>query len=192
MLRYQDVIEDKVQVGNKVVVIGTGGIAFDLITKITRANTEDWSLEEKQQDFASHWGIDYNNQLNGGLMAPVDNLENTKQITMLQRRVRKPGAGLGKTTVWIHRAQFKRRNVKTMSKVNYVSVSDEGLHVDIRGKQKVLAVDSIVVCAGQQSHVAFDLSRFKQPVHLIGGANNVVGLDAKSAIETAAWLAAKI
>jgi 2,4-dienoyl-CoA reductase (NADPH2) len=192
VLSYQDVIEDNVQVGNKVVVIGTGGIAFDLIAKITSTNTNDWSLAEKQQDFAAHWGIDFSNQINGGLTPPIDKLENTKQITMLQRKVRKPGAGLGKTTVWIHRAELKRREVRTMSMVNYVSISDEGLTVDIRNNYKTLPADSIVVCAGQQSHVAYDLTRFKQPVHLIGGANNVVGLDAKSAIETAAWLAAKI
>ncbi len=192
VVSYQDVIEENVKVGEKVVVIGTGGIAFDLVAKLTSTNTKNWSLLEKQQDFAVHWGIDYNNQVNGGLTSPVDKVENSKQITMLQRKVRKLGAGLGKTTVWIHRNEFKRRGVKTLSLVNYVSISDEGLKLDIRGKNTDLAADSIVVCAGQQSHIPYDLSQFKQPVHLIGGANNVVGLDAKSAIESSAWLAAKI
>ena len=192
VVRYQDVIEENAKVGEKVVVIGTGGIAFDLVAKLTSTNTKSWSLLEKQQDFAAHWGIDYSNQVNGGLISPADKSENSKQITMLQRKVRKPGAGLGKTTVWIHRKEFKRRGVKTLSLVNYVSISDAGLKLDIRGENTDLAADSIIVCAGQQSHVAYDLTKFSQPVHLIGGANNVVGLDAKSAIESSAWLAAKI
>lgn len=192
VLSYQDVIEDNVKVGEKVLVIGTGGIAFDLVAKLTSTNTESWTLSEKQQDFAAHWGIDYKNQENGGLISSIDKSENSKQITMLQRKVRKPGAGLGKTTVWIHRKEFKRRGVKTLSLVNYVSISDAGLKLEIRGENTDIAADSIIVCAGQQSHVAYDLTLLTPPVHLIGGANNVVGLDAKSAIEASAWLAAKI
>lgn len=192
VVSYQDVIENKVSMGDKVMIIGTGGIAFDVATKLTSPNTENWTLAAKQDDFASRWGIDYRNQTNGGLTTANENHINSQQITMLQRKVRKPGAGLGKTTVWIHRADFKKRGVKTLSLVNYISVTDAGLNVDIRGKHSTLTADSIVICAGQQSHVAYDLSKFKQPVHLIGGANNVAGLDAKSAIEAAAWLAAKI
>jgi 2,4-dienoyl-CoA reductase (NADPH2) len=192
VLSYQDVIEENVEVGDKVAVIGTGGIAFDLVTKLTSSNTKSWSLLEKQQDFAAHWGIDYSNQVNGGLISSVDKSEDSKQITMLQRKVRKPGAGLGKTTVWIHRKEFKRRGVKTLSLVKYVDISDQGLTLNIRGENTVLEADSIIVCAGQQSHLSYDLTRFSQPVHIIGGANNVVGLDAKSAIESSAWLAAKI
>lgn len=192
VLRYQDVIENNVQVGEKVLVIGTGGIAFDLVTQISSQDQNHLSIAEKQQDFAEHWGIDYNNQKNGGLVAPKEHVLNAKQITMLQRRVRKPGAGLGKTTVWIHRAELKRRKIKTLSRVNYINISDAGLLVDIRDTNKILQADSIVVCAGQQSHLPFELDLFRQPVHLIGGAKNVVGLDAKSAIEEAAWLATKI
>jgi 2,4-dienoyl-CoA reductase (NADPH2) len=192
VLSYKDVIEDNFKVGEKVLVIGTGGIAFDLVAKLTSTNTESWTLSEKQQDFAAHWGIDYKNQENGGLISSIDKSENSKQITMLQRKVRKPGAGLGKTTVWIHRKEFKRRGVKTLSLVNYVSISDAGLKLEIRGENTDIAADSIIVCAGQQSHVAYDLTLLTPPVHLIGGANNVVGLDAKSAIEASAWLAAKI
>ncbi|WP_299081968.1 NADPH-dependent 2,4-dienoyl-CoA reductase [uncultured Paraglaciecola sp.] len=192
VMQYQDVIEDKVKVGNNVVVIGTGGIAFDVATKITSPPPEDDSFKTKQQGFATHWGIDLNNKNNGGLATAVNTWVNSKQITMLQRKVRKPGAGLGKTTVWIHRAELKRNNVKTLSKVSYQGISDLGLTVGIRGESKILTADSIIVCAGQQSHVTFDVNQFKQAVHLIGGANNVAGLDAKSAIEAAAWLAAKI
>jgi 2,4-dienoyl-CoA reductase (NADPH2) len=192
VISYQDVIEENVEVGEKVAVIGTGGIAFDLVAKLTSTKTKNWSLLEKQQDFAENWGIDYSNQVNGGLLSSVDNSDNSKQITMLQRKVRKPGAGLGKTTVWIHRKEFKKRGVKTLSLVKYVGISDEGLKLNIRGEDTVLEADSIVVCAGQQSHQDYDLTRFSQPVHVIGGANNVVGLDAKSAIESSAWLAAKI
>tara|TARA_R110002153_G_scaffold246356_3_gene402152 strand:+ start:4976 stop:6928 length:1953 start_codon:yes stop_codon:yes gene_type:complete len=192
VVSYQDVIEENVEVGEKVAVIGTGGIAFDLVAKLTSTNTKSWSLLEKQQNFAAHWGIDYSNQVDGGLISSVDKSENSKQITMLQRKVRKPGAGLGKTTVWIHRKEFKRRGVKTLSLVKYVGISDQGLTLNIRGENTVLEADSIIVCAGQQSHLSYDLTRFSQPVHIIGGANNVVGLDAKSAIESSAWLAAKI
>jgi 2,4-dienoyl-CoA reductase (NADPH2) len=192
VMSYQDVIEENVEIGKNVAVIGTGGIAFDVVAKLTSTDTKNWSLLEKQQDFATNWGIDYNNQVNGGLIASIDQSDNSKQITMLQRKVRKPGAGLGKTTVWIHRKEFKKRGVKTLSLVKYVGISDEGIQLNIRGENIVLDVDSIIVCAGQQSQQDFDLTRFSCPVHVIGGANNVVGLDAKSAIESSAWLAAKI
>tara|TARA_R110000751_G_scaffold307898_1_gene434145 strand:+ start:37101 stop:39053 length:1953 start_codon:yes stop_codon:yes gene_type:complete len=192
VMSYQDVIEENVEVGDKVAVIGTGGIAFDLVAKLTSNKTKSWSLVEQQQDFAAHWGIDYSNHVNGGLVAPVNESKNSKQITMLQRKVRKPGAGLGKTTVWIHRKEFKNRGVKTLSLVKYVGISEQGLELNIRGEHSILEADSIIVCAGQQSLQDYDLSNFSQPVHVIGGANNVVGLDAKSAIESSAWLAAKI
>ncbi|MBU3003486.1 NADPH-dependent 2,4-dienoyl-CoA reductase [Paraglaciecola arctica] len=192
VMSYQDVIEEKVEVGENVAVIGTGGIAFDVVAKLTSNNTKSWSLLEKQQDFAAHWGIDYSNKINGGLVSPAEKSDNEKRITMLQRKVRKPGAGLGKTTVWIHRKEFKNRGVRTLSLVKYQGISEQGLQLNIRGKHTELEADSIIVCAGQQSHQEYDLTKFSQPVHVIGGANNVVGLDAKSAIESSAWLAAKI
>jgi 2,4-dienoyl-CoA reductase (NADPH2) len=188
---YQDVIQDKVKVGERVAIIGTGGIAFDVATKLTSPDTESLPLVEQRQHFAALWGIDYANE-KGGLCQPKANLHSNKQITMLQRTVRKPGAGLGKTTVWIHRAELKRRGVKTKSRVTYLNVSDQGLMIESRGKEQLLEVDSIIVCAGQESHLPFTFGDLKPPIHIIGGANKTTGLDAKKVIEEAANLASII
>lgn len=189
---YQDVIENKVKVGEKVAIIGTGGIAFDVATKLTSPSNESLPLSEQRKHFSERWGIDYANKANGGLCQAIDVQQSNKQITMLQRTVRKPGAGLGQTTVWIHRAELKRRGVKTLSRVNYLSISDRGLTIEHRSKKQLLEVDTIVVCAGQLSHLPYAPEQLERPVHIIGGAHKVRGLDAKKAIEEAANLAATI
>ncbi|KXI29333.1 NADPH-dependent 2,4-dienoyl-CoA reductase [Paraglaciecola hydrolytica] len=192
VIAYQDLIEGGPKVGDKVAIIGTGGIAFDVAAKLIATHTEAWSISQQRDYFAARWGIDYANTSSGGLCESTDNTLSDKQITMLQRKIRKPGAGLGQTTVWIHRGELKRQGVKTISRADYVAISDEGLTFSLRGEEKTLDVDAIVVCAGQLSHITYELTDFKQPVHVIGGAKKVLKLDAKNAIEEAAWLAAKI
>ncbi|WP_158972314.1 NADPH-dependent 2,4-dienoyl-CoA reductase [Paraglaciecola sp. L3A3] len=192
VFNYIDVIKDEVLTGDKVAIIGTGGIAFDVVAKLTTASTEGLSLEQQTDGFAKHWGIDLSNKSHGGLLAASEHSSELSGITMLQRSVRKPGAGLGQTTVWIHRAELKRQNIKTISKVNYQKITTAGIDIENRGKQLSLAVDSVVVCAGQVSNTSINQAQLTVPFHHIGGAKQVKKLDAMLAIQQAVELASRV
>ena len=112
----------------------------------------------------------------------------------MQRKPTKVGAGLGKTTGWIHRATLQKAGVKMMPGVTYKSITDEGLTIEINGEEQLLAVDHVIICAGQepQRELYQKLVDAKVSVHLIGGANVAAELDAKRAIRQAAELAAII
>ena len=149
--------------------------------------------------FLDEWGIDGSNEQRGGLLhsekRPVDLLDDRK-IYLLQRKRGKHGAGLGKTTGWIHRTSLKHRGVEMLGGLEYVKVDDEGLHVT-SGKEKrpsVLAVDTVVVCVGQESEASLEkpLRDAGLPVFKIGGAHLAAELDAKRAIDQASRLAADI
>ncbi|MDU0353027.1 NADPH-dependent 2,4-dienoyl-CoA reductase [Paraglaciecola aquimarina] len=192
VFNYIDVLQDKVDTGEKVAIIGTGGIAFDVVAKLTSTDTEHLPLAEQSKKFAEHWGIDLSNKHEGGLTLTDTDSSQESTITMLQRSVRKPGAGLGQTTVWIHREELKRQKIKTISKANYQKISAQGLHIENRGKHLILGVDSIVVCAGQESNPSVNLQHLTVPYHHIGGAKQVKKLDAMLAIQQAADLASRI
>ena len=192
VLSYIDVINSDVTLGENIAIVGTGGIAFDVVTKLTAPKTEHLPLGKQRDIFAQHWGIDLTNKENGGLAERKPLKANASGITMLQRSVRKPGAGLGQTTVWIHREELKRNNIKTLSKVNYLAIEADNLALDIRGKDLTLDADSIVICAGQVSNVSAETQGLTVPIHHIGGAKQVKGLDAMLAIQQAAELASVI
>jgi 2,4-dienoyl-CoA reductase (NADPH2) len=190
VLSYLDVLRDGKPVGKTVAVIGAGGIGFDVSEYLTH---EGDSPSLNADKFYAEWGIDKNYADRGGLKAPhLDKAP--RQIYLLQRKTSKVGDGLGKTTGWIHRTSLKNRNVEMISGVSYDKIDDAGLHITVGGKQMVLPVDNVVLCAGQEPLRALQagLEAAGQKVHLIGGADVAAELDAKRAIKQGAELAAAI
>jgi 2,4-dienoyl-CoA reductase (NADPH2) len=190
VLSYLDVVLHGKPVGKRVAIIGAGGIGFDVaefLTQSTPSPTTDvarWSHE---------WGVDQTYANRGGLTPPAPEASE-REVWLLQRTPGKPGKRLHKTTGWVHRAALKMKNVKMLGGVNYERIDDAGLHVTIDGKPQILDVDNIVVCAGQEPRrELFDgLKTAGIAVHLIGGADVAVELDAKRAIEQGTKLAATL
>lgn len=189
VLSYVDVLYHKKPVGKKVAIIGAGGIGFDVAEYLSHQG-ESGSLHP--QKFYDEWGIDTQYQSAGGLKA-VHVEPSARQIFLLQRKASAVGAGLGKTTGWIHRAGLKQRQVQMLAGVQYLKIDDSGLHIMINGETQVLDVDHVVVCAGQESvNDLYEQLKNQQSVHIIGGAKLAGELDAKRAILQGAELAAVI
>lgn len=186
VLRYDEVISGKQAVGKSVAIIGAGGIGFDTAEFLANGKHELETVEE----FSALWGIDQGLQHAGGLAKAV-NEKAEREIYLLQRKDTKPGAGLGKTTGWIHRAALKKAGVITLAGVNYEKIDDEGLHINHKGDKKLLQVDHVVLCAGQESvnHLHEELKQKGISSHLIGGALKAGEIDAKRAIEEGLKLA---
>lgn len=195
VLGYLDVLRDRRPVGARVAVIGAGGIGFDTAEFLTephgsvRLDSEPQSTEQ----FLAHWGVDPDYMHRGGLGVPEQEAP-ARQVVMLQRKSSKLGAGLGKTTGWIHRTELARRGVRMLGGVEYRRIDDEGLHVTIDGESHLIEVDSIVLCAGQESRreLVDSLSSHGIIAHLIGGADVAGELDAKRAIDQGTRLAAAL
>lgn len=188
VLSYLQVLKERVPVGQRVAIIGAGGIGFDTAEYLTHEG-ESGSLNPEK--FYEEWGIDTQYEHVGGLKQPkVETSE--REIYLLQRKTAVVGAGLGKTTGWIHRAGLKNRQVKMLAGVQYDKVDDQGLHITVDGQPSVLEVDHVVICAGQESFTAMydQLKTDGKNVHLIGGAKEAGELDAKRAIRQGAELAA--
>ncbi len=192
---YIDVLKGKVTVGNKVAVIGAGGIGFDVAEFLVIG--ED-SPTENLEEWKKEWGVGSPTLTRGGLAQEGAQIsEPNKQVHLLQRKAQKLGKGLGKTTGWIHRAALKMKNVQMVGGVNYEEISSKGLHIsfgEARENPTVLEVDDIVLCAGQVPYRAlFDaVSETGASVHIIGGADVASELDAKRAINQGSRLAAKL
>lgn len=190
VLSYLQVLRERVPVGQRVAIIGAGGIGFDTAEYLTHEG-ESGSLNLEK--FYAEWGIDTQYEHVGGLKQPkVEDSE--REIYLLQRKAAAVGAGLGKTTGWIHRTGLKNRQVKMLGGVQYDKVDDQGLHITVDGKPSVLEVDHVVICAGQESFTAMyeQLKEDGKNVHLIGGAKEAGELDAKRAIRQGAELAATL
>ncbi|WP_335977434.1 NADPH-dependent 2,4-dienoyl-CoA reductase [Acinetobacter calcoaceticus] len=190
VLSYLQVLKERVPVGQRVAIIGAGGIGFDTAEYLTHEG-ESGSLNPEK--FYEEWGIDTQYEHVGGLKQPkVETSE--REIYLLQRKTAVVGAGLGKTTGWIHRAGLKNRQVKMLAGVQYDKVDDQGLHITVDGQPSVLEVDHVVICAGQESFTAMyeQLKEDGKNVHLIGGAKEAGELDAKRAIRQGAELAATL
>lgn len=190
VLSYIEVLKERKPVGKRVAVIGAGGIGFDTSEYLSHEG-ESGSLNP--QKFYDEWGIDTDYSNVGGLKQPeVEASE--REIFLLQRKPTTVGAGLGKTTGWIHRAGLKNRDVQMIAGASYEKVDDQGLHIIVNEKPMLLEVDNVVVCAGQEPFKAmFDqLKADGKAVHLIGGAKEAGELDAKRAIRQGAELAAVI
>jgi len=183
VVSYLDVLAGKVNVGRRVAIIGAGGIGFDVATFLLP------SADSKQQ-FLARWGIDLSVTSRGGLVQPVEvDISAGREITLLQRRLRKPGADLGKTTGWIHRQHLKDHKVKMLVGVGYQSIDDQGLHINVRRKSRTLDVDHIIYCSGQIENTQLAQQCQHLTLHFIGGAMLASGLDIQRAVNDALALA---
>ncbi len=191
VLTYLDVLRDKKPVGQKVAVIGGGGIGFDVAEYLTHSGE---SLTLRNDAWLREWGVDKEYKERGGLLAEPHIEDSPREVTMFQRKATKMGKGLGKTTGWIHRATLKNKKVKMISNCEYLKIDDAGLHVKIDGQPKLFDVDHVILCAGQEPLRALQqpLVDAGIPVHLIGGADVAAELDAKRAIRQGTELALTI
>ncbi|MEN9718157.1 MAG: hypothetical protein RIQ99_1035, partial [Pseudomonadota bacterium] len=189
---YIDVIKGKAAVGRTVAIMGAGGIGFDVAELITH---EGKSAALDIDIFAREWGIDFKNHPRGGVtgIEPVV-AHNDREVTLLQRKESAVGKGLGRTTGWTHRLTLQRRGVKMIAGVEYLKIDDAGLHAMVGGEPVLFAVDTVIICAGQEParglHDALTAAGVRS--HLIGGALEAGELDAKRAIKQASELAATI
>ncbi|MGL5701319.1 MAG: FAD-dependent oxidoreductase [Kluyvera sp.] len=189
VLTYLDVLRDKAPVGQRVAIIGCGGIGFDTAMYLSQPGS---ATSQNIAEFCIEWGIDTSLQQAGGLRPEGPHLPRSpRQIVMLQRKASKPGEGLGKTTGWIHRTTLLSRGVKMIPAVSYRYIDDEGLHVEINGEAQTLAVDNVIICAGQdpKRDLALPLQQAGKTVHLIGGCDVAQELDARRAIAQGTRLA---
>ncbi len=191
VLSYVDVLREKKPVGAKVAVIGAGGIGIDVC--------EFLLADESPQSLASwtrQWGVDLESRAPGGLVAP-EPVKAKREVFLLQRKRGKMGAGPGKTTGWVHRRALEHHGVTMLGGVEYVKIDDAGLHIRADGAARLLAVDNVILCAGQTSVreivTVDDKGRpTDKRYHLIGGADVASELDAKRAIKQGAELAASL
>ncbi|WP_112321142.1 NADPH-dependent 2,4-dienoyl-CoA reductase [Oceanibium sediminis] len=192
VLSYIDVLRDDAPVGQRVAIIGAGGIGFDVAEFL--AQPPGQSVTEAPAEWAREWGVSRPWKTRGGLARP-EPAPATRQITLLQRKAERPGKGLGKTTGWIHRAALRAAGVRMIGGVTYEKVTPEGLrisHGPAREAPEVLAVDTIVICAGQEPSRALLGELDGLNVHVIGGADVAAELDAKRAIAQGARLSAAL
>ena len=189
VLSYIDVIRDKKPVGNKVAVIGAGGIGFDVSEFLSHSGE---STSQNIPAFMKEWGIDMTFSSRSGIegMKPQPS-PSPRQIFLLQRKTTKVGAGLGKTTGWAHKAGLMMKGVKMIAGVEYKKVDDQGLHIVINDEEQCLPVDNVVICAGQEP-LRDIVEGLTKPYHLIGGSDLATELDAKRAIDQGTRLAAEL
>jgi 2,4-dienoyl-CoA reductase (NADPH2) len=194
VLSYIDVLARKAAVGKRVAIVGAGGIGFDVAEYLVDGGH---SLTLDAPAWRREWGVaDDPAAVRGGLLRAQPGAP-ARAITLLQRKAGKPGAGLGKTTGWIHRAALKMKQVEMLAGVNYEAITAEGLWVsygDKRADTQLIAADTIVLCAGQEPlrELEIPLRATGARVHLIGGALEAGELDAKRAILQGTRLAASL
>ncbi len=189
MMSYQELISGEKKAGRNVAVIGSGGIGFDVAAFLLH----DPQSGPDRDLFMAQWGVDRRYRERGGICAPEPR-QPRRQVYLLQRKTTKPGLSLGKTTGWIHRAILKQNRVKFLIGVDYLRIDGDGLEIRHEGERKKLVVDSIVVCAGQESEttLASELKAAGLTPYLIGGAKKAAEVDAKRAIFEAVELADKL
>ncbi|MFI6493000.1 FAD-dependent oxidoreductase [Streptomyces sp. NPDC050564] len=187
---YLDVLRDNAPVGDRVAILGAGGIGFDVAEFLTDSGDK---ASEDPATYFRNWGVDMDYRAPGGLAAP-ERPAPPRTVHLLQRKTSKVGAGLGKTTGWIHRTELKHRGVTMVPGVQYDRIDDAGLHVTVEGHSQVLEVDTIVLCTGQEPRrdLYEELLAAGRSVHLIGGADVAAELDAKRAIKQGTELAAAL
>ncbi|MEU4343958.1 NADPH-dependent 2,4-dienoyl-CoA reductase [Nocardia sp. NPDC023852] len=192
VLSYPELIRAERPVGKRVAVVGAGGIGFDVSEFLTVAGHTALKLEEWQEE----WGVTDDDHAPGQLTTPKP-APAIREVQLLQRKSGPFGTTLGKSTGWIHRAALEAKGVKQIGGVNYERIDDRGLHISFGEKRegrRVIDVDNVIVCAGQESvrDLKDQLETLGVRVHLIGGADEAGELDAKRAIEQGTRLAAEI
>ncbi len=190
VLSYIEVLGDKKPVGDSVAIIGAGGIGFDVAEYLSHSGE---GREQSLDDFLAQWGVDKEPATDGGLKEVVLP-KPARTVYLLQRKTTKIGKGLGKTTGWIHRAALKMSGVAMIAGVAYQKIDDDGLHITVDGIGQVLAVDNVIICAGQepQRELYQGLEDAGLKVTLIGGADVAAELDAKRAIKQGIEVAAAL
>ncbi|MFP3979204.1 FAD-dependent oxidoreductase [Marinobacter sp. KMM 10035] len=198
VIGYLDALLERKPVGQKVAVIGAGGIGFDVSEFIIHKGT---SAALDTELFMREWGVDLTAEHRGGIKGVKAEVpEPAREVFLLQRKTSKVGKNLGKTTGWIHRTSLKNRNVQMVPGVTYRKIDDEGLHITVtpkgaeQGEDRLLPVDTIIMCAGQEPlrELQSGLEAAGLPVHLIGGSDVATELDAKRAIDQGSRLASQI
>ncbi|MDX1466478.1 MAG: NADPH-dependent 2,4-dienoyl-CoA reductase [Halomonas sp.] len=189
VMSYPEAITRPERVGARVAIIGAGGIGFDVAELLTHAG-------EGAQDVSAwcdEWGVDLALSERGGLKAPRPPAT-PRRVFLLQRRASRPGKGLGKTTGWVHRASLRHRGVEAVADCEYLGIDDDGLALRVAGEPRRLEVDTVVVCAGQESvrELLQPLRAAGVSVHVIGGADQAAELDARRAIAQGTRLAAAL
>ncbi|WP_290050641.1 NADPH-dependent 2,4-dienoyl-CoA reductase [Amycolatopsis solani] len=189
VLSYVDVVKHGKPVGARVAVIGAGGIGVDVSEFLTHAASPALDRDA----WMAEWGVTDPEEAAGGLGQPKPE-PSPRQVYLLQRKKTGIGSGLGKTSGWVHRAALKAKRVEQIPGVGYERVDDDGLHITVDGAPRLLEVDTVVVCAGQEPvrDLADELRAAGLPVHLIGGADVAAELDAKRAIDQGTRLAAAL
>lgn len=196
VMSYTDAINNNRPIGMRVAIIGAGGIGFDVAELISHKGR---SASLDIDVFAKEWGIDFEHHPRGGVAGVTPTVErHQREVYLLQRKATALGKSLGKTTGWTHKLSLQRKGVHMLNGVDYEKIDDDGLYLSIRGERQRLNVDTIIVCAGQESEN--DLYRSlkacaaidQDTLHLIGGAELAVEIDAKRAIDQGCRLAAAI
>ncbi|MFC9537172.1 FAD-dependent oxidoreductase [Streptomyces sp. NPDC056975] len=187
---YLDVLRDGAPVGERVAIVGAGGIGFDVAEYLTDSGDK---ASQNPATYFRQWGVDMDYQGRGGLTKP-DRPAPPRAVHLLQRKTSKVGAGLGKTTGWIHRTELRHRGVTMVAGATYDRIDDAGLHVTVDGNSTVIPVDTVVLCTGQDPARGLydDLLAAGREAHLIGGADVAAELDAKRAIRQGTELAAAL
>jgi 2,4-dienoyl-CoA reductase (NADPH2) len=192
VLSYVDVLWRGAEVGRRVAIMGAGGIGFDVAEFLGHEGGPADPENPDIDSFLKQWGIDPESKIAGGLDPAGGHMHSPRDIFLLQRKTTKLGRGLGKTTGWVHRLTLMNKGVTMIGGVSYDKVDDGGLHITVDGEARVLEVDNVVVCAGQepQRELHDGLVAAGVNVHLIGGADVAAELDAQRAIAQATELAA--
>ncbi|SIS79614.1 NADPH-dependent 2,4-dienoyl-CoA reductase [Neptunomonas antarctica] len=189
VLTYLDVMSGA-EVGHSVAVIGAGGIGFDISEVLVHQGA---ATSQDIPAFMKQWGVDMTMTARGGVEHIEENFAPAaREVFLLQRKKSKVGSGLGKTTGWIHRADLVKKGVKMLNNCEYQKIDDQGLHLLIKGEPQLLAVDNVIICAGQDPCRELADQITGKTVHLIGGADVAAELDAKRAIDQGTRLAASI
>lgn len=206
VLTYTEVVSGAAVAGDRVAIIGAGGIGFDVAELLTH----ETGTSESREQWLRDWGIDRDYRAQGGLLglseisserlsttqpvvAQQTRIRPDRKVYMLQRKSGKPGRDLGKTTGWIHRMLVKQAGVEMLSGVGYQRIDDRGLHIIHQGKERCLEVDNVVICAGQLPNTELSEALVTGiPVHSIGGCDQARELDAERAIRQGAELAARL
>jgi 2,4-dienoyl-CoA reductase (NADPH2) len=187
-LSYIDVLLRAKLVGNRVAIVGAGGIGFDVAEFLVQTPPSP-SLDAHR--YLREWGVDEGYANRGALMRPEPEPA-ARQVWLLQRTPARPGRTLGKTTGWAHRASLKAHGVEMLGGVSYERIDDQGLHIKVHGEPRLLEADNVVICAGQVSRTELQEGLVGLEMHLIGGARLAGELDAKRAIEEGTRLAASL
>ncbi|MGA0734276.1 MAG: FAD-dependent oxidoreductase, partial [Steroidobacteraceae bacterium] len=189
---YLDVLTGRREVGKRVAIVGAGGIGFDVAEYLVHDGP---SVTLDRDAWLREWGVGDPEVARGGVAGVKPQpIAPAREVYLLQRKAGKPGAGLGKTTGWIHRTTLKMKRVEMMGDVQYQRIDDAGLHITVGGSPRSLAVDTVVLCTGQEPlrELAAPLQQAGVTVHLVGGADVAAELDAKRAIRQATELAARL